>query len=119
MHIHWHLWCYERPIPDLRELRRRAGAALTMGFADEQDEAVAEDLRYVSTELQPVYRAWDVREAELDKLRPYFAEEALRSKIRPLESVRTAREDRRTVAAPARPVGRPALHLKKRALSRS
>jgi hypothetical protein len=104
---------------DLRELRKRAGAALTMGFADEQDETGPEDLRCVSTELQPVYRAWDVREAELDKLRPYFVEEALRSKIRPLEIVRAAREVRRTVAASARPVGRPALHLKKRALSRS
>jgi hypothetical protein len=104
---------------DLRELRKRAGAVVTMGFADEQEEVGAEDLRYVSIELQPVYRAWDVREAELDKLRPYFAEEALRSKIRPLEIVRAAREDRRTVATPARPVGRPPLHLKKRALSRN
>ena len=63
---------------DLRELRKRAGAALTMGFADEQEEAGAEDLRYVSVQLQPVYRAWDAREAELDKVRPYFAEETLR-----------------------------------------
>ena len=104
---------------DLRELRKRAGAALTMGFADEQEEAGAEDLRYVSVQLQPVYRAWDAREAELDKVRPYFAEETLRSKIRPLEIVRTAHEDRRTIAAPARPVGRPALRLKKRALLQS
>ena len=89
-----------------------------MGFADEQQEAGAEDLRYVSTELQPVYRAWDVREAELDKVRPYFAEETLRAKIRPLEIVRTAPEDRKTVATPA-PVGRPVLHLKKRAVTRS
>jgi len=43
----------------------------------------------------------------------------LRSKIRPLEIVRSAREDRRTIGAPARPVGRPALSLKKRGLSRS
>jgi hypothetical protein len=104
---------------DLRELRKRAGAVLTMGFADEQEEAGAEDLRYVFTELQPVYREWDVREAELDKARPYFAEETLRSKIRPLEIVRAAREDRRTLAAPAGPVGRPALSLKQRGLSRS
>jgi hypothetical protein len=38
---------------DLRELRKRAGAALAMGFADEQEEAGAEDLRWLSTELQP------------------------------------------------------------------
>ena len=31
----------------------RAGTALAMGFADEHDETGAEDLRYVSTELQP------------------------------------------------------------------
>ena len=41
---------------DLRELRKRAGAALAMGFADEQEEAGAEDLRRLSTELQPIYR---------------------------------------------------------------
>ena len=97
----------------------RAGTALAMGFADEHDETGAEDLRYVSTELQPVYRAWGVREVELDNVCPYFAEETLRSKIRPLEIVRSAREDRRTIGAPARPVGRPALSLKKRGLSRS
>ena len=89
-----------------------------MGFADEQEEAGAEDMRWLATELQPIYREWDVSEPQLDKVRVYFAEETLRSKIRPLEIVRSAREDRTTVAAPA-PVGRPVLHLKKRALSRS
>ena len=65
---------------------------------------LAEDTRYVSIELQPVYRECDVREAELDKVRPFFAEAMLRSKIRPLEIVRPAREDRGTTATPARPV---------------
>jgi hypothetical protein len=103
---------------DLRELRKRAGASLAMGFADEQEEPGAEDLRWLATELQPIYREWDVSEPQLDKVRVYFAEETLRSKIRPLEIVRTAREDRNTVATPA-PVGRLVLHLKKRRLSQS
>jgi hypothetical protein len=102
---------------DLRELRKRAGAALPMGFSDEEDEAVPDDLRCVSAELQPIYRLWSVREPELDKVRPYFMEQTLREKIRPLEIVRTvAREERGTIAAPARPVDRPTLRLKKRGI---
>jgi hypothetical protein len=99
---------------DLRELRKRASSALAMGFADEQDENVPEDLRYVSAQVQPIYRAWGVREAELEKLRPFFTEEHLRAKLLPLEIVRTAPEDREKIAAPTKPVARPTLTLKKR-----
>jgi hypothetical protein len=99
---------------DLRELRKRAGSALAMGFADEQDENVPEDLRYISAEVQPIYRAWGVREAELDKSRPYFSEGHLRAKILPLEIVRTTREDREKIA-PTKAVARQQpLTLKKR-----
>jgi hypothetical protein len=78
---------------DLRELRKRAGALLPMGFADEQDEGLPEDSRFISVLAQAVYRAWDTREAELEKLRPYFNDEALRSKILPLEVVRVGRQN--------------------------
>ena len=102
---------------DLRELRKRAGAGMPMGFADEKDEVVPDDLRCVSAELQPIYRPWSVRETALDKVRPYFTEQTLREKIRPLEIVRTAREERDTIAAPAKPLSVPTLRLKKRGLS--
>jgi hypothetical protein len=102
---------------DLRELRKRAGAAMPMGFSDEKDEVVPEHLRCVSAELQPIYRLWDVRETGLDKVRPYFTEQTIREKIRPLEIVRTATEERSTIAAPAKPVSLPTLRLKKRGLS--
>lgn len=98
---------------DLRELRKRAGTALAMGFADEQEENLPEDSRFLSVPAQAIYRAWGVRESELDKLRPYFTDASLRGKILPLEIVRVAREDRGKIAAPIKPVARATLGLKK------
>ena len=90
---------------------------MPMGFSDEKDEVVPEHLRCVSAELQPIYRLWSVRETELDKVRPYFTEQTIRERILPLEIVRTAREDRVTIAAPTEPLSLPTLRLKKRGLS--
>jgi hypothetical protein len=106
-------------IVDLRELRKRAGSVLAISFAEEQDEGFPANLRCLSATVQQVYRAWDAREAELERVRPYFATEELRAKIRPLEIVRTEREDRAPIAAPAKPLARKTLSLKTRALPRS
>jgi hypothetical protein len=89
---------------DLKELRKRAGQALPMGFADEQDENLPDEARYLSVQVQPIYREWGVRESELDKVRPFFTNDALRAKILPLEIVRTVREDREVPSATARSV---------------
>ena len=118
------LWCFlhaakvesnpPRVTIDLKELRKRAGLALPMGFADEQEENLPEEARYLSVQVQPIYRAWGVRESELDKIRPFFTDETVRAKILPLEIVRTAREDREKPAEPVKPVTKPTLTLKKR-----
>jgi hypothetical protein len=98
---------------DLRELRKRASAALTMGFADEQEENLPEEFRFLPVPAQGIYRAWGIRESELEKVRPYFTDAALRGKILPLEIVRTAREDQK-LGAPVKPVPRETLTLRKR-----
>jgi hypothetical protein len=85
-----------------------------MGFADEQDENLPEEARYLSAQAQPIYRAWDVRESELDKVRPFFTDEHIRAKILPLEITRMAREDREKPAAPAKPAAKTTLTLRKR-----
>jgi hypothetical protein len=118
------LWCFlhaakvesnpPRVTIDLKELRKRAGFALAMGFADEQEENMPEEARYISVQAQPIYREWGVRESELDRIRPFFTDENIRGKILPLEIVRTVREDREKLAAPVKPVTKPTLMLKKR-----
>jgi hypothetical protein len=42
---------------DLKELRKRAGLALPIGFADDRDENVPEETRVLSAQVQPIYRA--------------------------------------------------------------
>jgi hypothetical protein len=101
---------------DLRELRKRAGSVLAIGFAEEQDEGFPADLRCLSATAQQIYRAWDTREAALEGVRPYFASEGLRVKIRPLEIIRTPHEDRAPIAPPTRPLPRKTLSLKNRGL---
>jgi hypothetical protein len=97
---------------DFLEVRKRARASLPMGFADEPDEP---GNRFnVAMNVQEIYRAWGVRESELDKLRPFFTDEALRAKILPLEIVRTGREDREPAKAPTVSTARKTLTLKKR-----
>ncbi|WP_271669543.1 NACHT domain-containing protein [Bradyrhizobium sp. CCBAU 51627] len=118
------LWCFLhaakvegnplRVTIDLVELRKRAGFAMPMGFADEQDENVPEDARYFSAQVQPIYRSWGVRESELDKIRPFFTDEKVRGRILPLEVVRTAREDFDKPAASAKSVKKATLKLKRR-----
>jgi hypothetical protein len=78
---------------DLKDLRKRANAVLVMALADEQDEDLPEETRLLSVPAQSIYRAWDIREAELEKLRPFFTDPVLTAKIRPLEVVRTGREN--------------------------
>lgn len=118
------LWCFLhaakvegnplRVTVDLVELRKRAGLALPMGFADEQEENVPEEARYLTAQVQPIYRSWGVRESELDKIRPFFSDEKVRGKILPLEVVRAAREDLEKPAALARSIEKPTLKLKQR-----
>jgi hypothetical protein len=117
------LWCFlhatkiegnpPRLIVDLKELRKRAGMALPMGFADEQDE-IPEETGKLSVQIQAVYRAWNIRESELDKIRPFFAEKHLREKILPLEVVRMARQDSSTPSTASKVPQKPTFGLKKR-----
>ena len=46
-----------------------------MGFGDEQEENLPEEVYYLSTQVQPICRAWGVRESVLDKIRPFFSDE--------------------------------------------
>jgi hypothetical protein len=103
-----------RVVVDLRELRRRAGAALVMGFADEQDENLPEETRFLNVSAQGIYRAWGIREADLEKLRPFFTDPGLRSKIRPLEIVRTGRQGGDQAVTFVKAAARQPLTLKKR-----
>lgn len=70
---------------DLQEVRRRLNAYLPMGFADEQEERPPENFRHIVVPIQAVYREWDIREPNLDRLRSYFGNASLRAKILPLE----------------------------------
>jgi hypothetical protein len=103
---------------DLRELRKRVSSHFPMGFADEQDEHLPDDHRHVTVEVQPIYRAWGIRPADLEKVRPFFTDDAVRRKILPLEIVvRAARDDREKLAPPGKPQSRQTLGLKKRGAS--
>jgi hypothetical protein len=89
---------------DLREAKRRMSGIARMRFAEDTHEGMPDDLGTISASIQSVYRAWGLREPELEKLRPYFGREGdLRGKIRPLEVVRTGRERDSEPPRPARP----------------
>jgi hypothetical protein len=77
---------------DLREAKRRMSGITRMRFAEDIDEGIPAELSTITASVQSVYRAWGLREPELEKLRPYFGRDDLRGKIRPLEVVRTGRE---------------------------
>jgi hypothetical protein len=121
------LWCFlhaakidnspPRLTIDLKELRKRAGVALSMGFADEQDENMPEEFRRLMAQMQSVYRAWNIRESELDKIRPFFTDERLREKILPLEIVRMAGQHSVKASTPSKLNPKPTLSLKQRSPS--
>ena len=68
---------------DLREATRRLTPVLRIGFAENSEDGAPAPL--VAAPVQTIYRAWGVREAELERVRPFFGEEKLWDKIRPLE----------------------------------
>jgi hypothetical protein len=96
---------------DLREFRRRVASVFPMGFADDLDDHLLEQFRHVSTPLQPIYRHWNLREKELEKVRPYFGDPTIRVKVRPLEVVTRTRISTDKLAPPEKR-GRPTLSLK-------
>jgi hypothetical protein len=85
---------------DLREVRRRAGSIVTLGFSEDSEDALPEEQRFLRIPAQAIYRAWDQRERDVERVRPFFGDEALRAKIRPLEIVRTGRTREEPPAAP-------------------
>lgn len=103
---------------DLKELRKRVNSHLPMGFADDQEENLPEDNRYVTVDVQPIYRAWGIRASDLERVRPFFTDETVRRKILPLEVVvRSVREDREKPATPKKVQNRRTLSLNKRGSS--
>ena len=66
--------------------------------------------------LVPLIANW-VDPASLAGRSARISRNQLRERIRPLEIVRTAREERDTTAAPGKPLSLPTLRLKKRGLS--
>lgn len=75
---------------NLDTLRRQVGTIVSFGIAE------ADEMRsmasVIKTTAQQIYRAWELREPELDRIRPYFSDAELRQKILPLEVVIAGRQ---------------------------
>jgi hypothetical protein len=99
---------------DLQEVRRRAGAVLSLGFFEDREEPATADFHMVVAPLQAIYRSWKLSEAELDRIRPYFGDPTLRAKIRPLEIVRSGGPREEQQARPTQATPLPTLSLKRR-----
>lgn len=93
-------------------LRRHAAATVSFGLAETED--MRSEGAVVSTTAQQIYRNWDLREPELDRVRPFFTEPDLRQKILPLEVAFTGRTRETPRAQPKTASARPTLGLKGR-----
>ena len=100
---------------DLRLLKRKIQSYLAVGFTDESDEPAEDALQNISIKAQDIYRAWQIREHEVEKIRPYFGNAAARAKILPLEVVRTQLEPSVRTAEKTPSKARSTISLKKQA----
>jgi hypothetical protein len=92
---------------DLTELRKRAATGIAMGFSDVEEPAGVSD---ATMEVQQVYRWIDWSARETETIRPFFSDQEVRDKIRPLEVVKIP--PRVTKPAPSPSASRPVLGLK-------
>ena len=69
---------------DLDELARVCGPKARMGLSPDPGVGLAANSS-LSVPVQMLYRAWDIREGEIERVRPFFGDDALRDKIKPLE----------------------------------
>jgi len=101
---------------DLRELRRRVSSLMPFGLSETGDPDV-EDAVSAPISVQSIYRSWGLREQELERVRPFFADVRLREKILPLEVRRNV-----SVTMPSRASAkksrRPTLGIKKPLLTK-
>lgn len=81
-----------RIVVDLNELTRRLLGVVRLGIVNETDKALEPRAASLEVPIQSIYRAWGLREAELERVRPFFSEEILDQKVKPLEvEIRGAR----------------------------
>lgn len=76
---------------DLVELRRRVESVFQFGLAETEDLDALDDTFVIEVATQTMYRSWELRESELDRVRPFFTDARVRNRLRPFEVVRKGR----------------------------
>ena len=69
----------------LPEIVRRMTQVLRIGLTPDPEFDPATRIDELRIPVQSLYRAWNLRESELDRTRPFFGDEDVRAKIRPIE----------------------------------